>query len=188
MTDSCITGLHHTGLMTTLFTSYQMVQPLSRAKEGWKAAWQKLWLWSKVAHYTSGQCLLASLESPMDLPKWDASPCEMKSMYICNCQGLQCAWEYNWTDKKHDLCLPLFLTLQWSLNFILWEWGIIILQRPVSAYLNAQGKTPLEYYFTYLDKVIYCILKIYCLIYFTFPQNAIYFIILCSSVQIIRYS
>ena len=74
VTDACITGLHHTGLMTSLFTSYQMVQPLSQAIEGWKAVWQKLWLWSKMADYTSGQCLLASLESPMDLPKWGASP------------------------------------------------------------------------------------------------------------------
>ena len=62
--------------------SYQMVQPLLRAKMGWKAGWQKLWLLSKMADYTSGQCLLASLESPMDLPKWDASPYEMKSIYI----------------------------------------------------------------------------------------------------------
>ena len=173
MADSRITGLHHTGLITTLFISYQMVQPLSRAKKGWKAAWQKLWLWSIMADYTSGQCLLASLESPMDLPKWDASPYEMKSMYICNYQGLQCAWQCNWTDKKtYDLGLPLLFTLQWSLNFILLEWGITILQRPVSAYLNAHGKTPLEFYFIYFDnKEIYCILMINCLIYFTFSTK-----------------
>jgi len=52
----------------------------------------------------------------------------------------------------------LLFTLQWSLHFIIWEWGIVILQRPVSAYLNVHGENnPRNSFYIFRQQGIYCI-------------------------------